>query len=515
MLETPDQSRDKLIEFFLNNPVHLLGASGAEGSAVLVWLHSIGVPRVVAHDFSSDREALAVEWRRVHESSTATDEQAFVDAISDERVSLHLGDAYGRGIEENAILFVTQSWFRYERNQFLKPFFNEVNAVREEYRDRIWTITRLYFSLFRGRLIAVTGADGKTTTTRMIGSILSEHATQRGVRCFEMGNDRTHMQSVADVAGASAQDFLVLEVSDRQLSFNFPLIPDVAVVTNVTPNKHMDDYGGFEKYVATKGNLLRYQTVAHTAVLNADDPSSRDLLIDAGNAPRQWVGIAERPEHGVWCDGTDIWRVAGASQERVMAVADLRVAGLHNCYNAMQAIVAASSAGASLSTCAAALAAFQPVKHRLQPIRSWRRITFVEDSAGGNPVNIAATIRAFQRQPLVLIVGGHRPGLTSDEIAPVISALHASHSVAALLLIGGVAPQIQSLLAAHAPHVNCVFEVGDLAGACAWVQDRAADLTRSQDVIVCMTPGFESFDQYRDYRARADHFIALVNALPE
>lgn len=511
-----DANHKNVVAEFLQRPIHVYGATGAEGSAVLDWLISIGVTRIHAHDFSADHDTLIAEWQRVHETATTADVENFVSILKNPAIQWHLADAYASEPEERAIIFVAQSWFRYERNNFLKRFFTPSLSVRPEFQDTIWTITRLYFTLFPGKLIAVTGADGKTTTTRMIGSILSDHAAARGVRCFEMGNDRTHTQSIAAVSSAAPEDYLVLEVSDRQLSFNFSLIPDVAVVTNVTPNKHMDDYGGFDAYVDTKANLLRYQSSHHTAVLNADDEASRETVLHAGHAARHWVAVTERPESGIICDGEAIFRISSRENPQpLMAVAELGVVGRHNWYNAMQAIAACAAVGVPDSVCVDALRKFRGVQHRLQPIRTWRRITFVEDSAGGNPVNIAATIGAFNKQPLVIIAGGHRPQLSLAELQPVIEALRAQHSVAALLLIGSAAPHIKSLIETHAPQSTALHIVDTLPNACEWIKNRAAELTRFQDATVCMTPGFESFDQYRDYRARAQHFIELVNEFSE
>lgn len=513
MTQTDQKTQQNIIDTFKERTIHIYGVTGAEGYAALDWLCSLGHAHIIAHDFSASKDVLKTEWLRVHEVRTQEDETRFDEILKIENITWLLGDAYGTPPRAGEIFFVVQSWFRYSVNAFLKPFFAANLEVLPEYRDYVWTLTRLYFALFPGKLIAVTGSDGKTTTTRMIGTIMQEHARQTGVRCIETGNDRTHVQSVADVASCGPRDFLVLEMSDRQLSFKFPLIPDVAVVTNVTSNKHMDDYGGFQNYVQVKGNLLRFQTKDGVAILNADDAASREKLVSIGSGARQWISTHARPETGMWVTGGAFVRTYVSDEQRVMGVDELSVLGHHNWYNAMQALLAAEAVGVSREVAVSALAKFSGVQHRLQPIRRWRRVTFVEDSSGGNPANIPVSIQTFSDRPLVMIVGGYRQNLTVDEILPIIRALDGHHSVKALVLFGQVAPKLAELLRANLDSFRAIEVVADLAAAVSWAADHAAEFTHAQEAVVCMTPGFESFDQYKDYRARAEHFITLVNQL--
>lgn len=514
MIPAEQKTQQSIIDIFLSRTIHIYGVTGAEGFAVIDWLQKLGHAHIVAHDFSVSFDALHLEWQRVHEVRTAADEQRFVEIIADKKITWLLGEAYAQPPAQGDIFFVIQSWFRYAANNFLKPFFAPTLEVLPEYRDNVWTLTRLYFSLFTGTLIAVTGADGKTTTTRMIGTIMAMHAKQRGVRCIETGNDRTHVQSIADIASCGPKDFLVLEISDRQLSFQFPLIPDIAVVTNVTSNKHMDDYGGFDSYVQVKGNLLRFQTKKQVAILNADDEASRSELVSVGEGARRWVSLERRPEEGAWCSNEMFVRTHASGETLIMKANELAVLGRHNWYNALQALLAAEAAGVTLQEAASAIKLFTGVAHRLQPIRHWHRITFVEDSSGGNPANIPVSIQTFNKQPLVLIVGGYRPNISIDEITPIIRALDGNHTVKALLLFGQIAPKLKELIETHSDSFRAVEIVYDLPGAITWVAEHAQELAASQEAIVCMTPGFESFDQYKDYRVRAAHFIQLVNELP-
>lgn len=511
MTTTPNTTQAKIINDFLARPIHIYGAVGAEGSAVLVWLFSQGHTQLIAHDVVEPSQAL-VEWQRVHESESPTAAEQFSALLQNSKIDWRLGDKYDSAPAAGEIFFVPQSWFRYERNNFLRPFFTAANAVRPEFMGEVWTLTRLYFALFPGTLLAVTGSDGKTTTTRMLTTILQAHVAERGGQCIESGNDRTHAQALAVVAAAAPTDYLILEISDRQLSFGFPFKSDAAIVTNITPNKHMDDYGGLAAYTAVKGNLIRWQSANQFSILNADDKISRENLASLGQGQKLWISLKARPEAGGWCDGTALYLCDHRNCEQLINLDELQVIGEHNWYNALAAAVAARAVGVAQPTIKTALSSFSGVPHRLQPIRTWQQIDFIEDSAGGNPINVATSIRTFKNRPLILLIGGYRPNLTATEIEAVIKALLEKNSVHTLVLFGAVALRFQELL--QAAGVNTPIKiVENLPTALAWIKQQQSELNNLQRPVVCLTPGFESFDQYKDYRVRAAHFVSLVNDL--
>ncbi len=498
-------------EIFGGRRIHIFGSCGAEGAEILSWMvQAVPDAIIVAHDLVS-LEQRGAEWTRTHERSPHGQREQFVALFQSPRITWAVAEQYETPVGADEIIFVPQSWFRYERNNFLRKFFQDDLRVRAEYRDQVWTLTRLYVALTAAKTIMITGSDGKTTTTRMVGAIMRAHSAVAGVHCVETGNDRTHVQSLAAVAALTPDDFLVLEVSDRQLSFGFPFAPAVAVVTNITPNKHTNDYGGFDAYVQVKANMLRGQRPEQYAVLNSDDAASRAFLQTVGAGTRAFFSLREKVAHGAFVHDRHLYVADNNSTVPIMSIDELGVAGTHNWYNACAAVAATACLSVSPATSAQALREFSGVPHRLQTVRQWRGITFIEDSAGGNPINIAVSIRAFLDRPLVLIIGGYRPDMTQEEIAPVRLALQETNSVHALLLIGQCAPQLFEMLSSDiGAEKLCVVE--HLDGAFAWVQ-KCAELFPA-GTVVCMTPGFESFDQYGDYRARAAHFVQLAQALP-
>jgi UDP-N-acetylmuramoylalanine--D-glutamate ligase len=302
-------------------------------------------------------------------------------------------------------------------------------------------------------------------------------------------------------------------MSDRQLSFGFSLSPDIVVVTNVSPNKHMDDYGGFGQYVKTKSHLLAFQNASQTAVLCADNISSREILAGIGAAKRLWVSSQEQPARGGWIHDDALLLIEPPAQRRLARTADLKISGPHNYINALLAATAAHAIGVSDMLISTELKNFEPVAHRLQPIGEWRGISFIEDSGGGNPVNIAASIRTFAGKNLVLFVGGYRPHLTADEVAEFLRALQEKNSVHTVILFGQVRHELAALILDATHGTIPVVMAEGLPEAFGWVQERANELCTLPAPIVCMTPGFESYDQYKDYRVRAAHFVSLFHEL--
>lgn len=492
--------------------IHVFGALGAEGYAVLDWLMRQDDFNVVAHD-TAERATAFFEWARVHEGHTAEEKKRCAELLDSSKITWLFAAAYVRQPEPEDIIFLPQSWFRYEINKFLEPYFFSNRAVRPEYLNKIWTLTRLYFTLFPGTLVAVTGSDGKTTTTSMIGAILRAHAAKLGISCFETGNDRTHAQSLADFENATPADFAVLEVSDRQLSFGFPFMPDVAVITNITQNKHWEDYGNFANYISAKANLIRWQNKNQVAVLNADDEVTCQQIFNMGQGQRHWFSLRVRPEVGTCLVGDELNLCSHQGNKPITTVKNLLVKGEHNISNVLAAAAATAAVGVPTETITQALENFSGVAHRLQTIRVWREIMFVEDSAGGNPINIAATLKTFSNQPLILLCGGYRPQLTDEELLPVFNALQERNGDLTVLLFGALGQTLKDKIARESPKTKTRV-VETLANGIQWVRQESEVGGLPAKTVVCMTPGFESFDQFRDYRERAAHFVHLVNELP-
>jgi UDP-N-acetylmuramoylalanine--D-glutamate ligase len=329
----------------------------------------------------------------------------------------------------------------------------------------------LAWHFLRGPILAVTGSNGKTTTTSLVGHILG---------CPVGGNI-----GFPATAMASSSQFLqwnVLEVSSFQLETVTHFRADIAAILNITPN-HLDRHGTFEVYAAAKHNIFRNQRPADWAVLNARQPEA--------NTPAQRAlfngGAAVRHGDGIELFGT-----------RLMAVADIPLPGRHNEENVMAAAVLASLAGASHEQIAQRVATFRGVPHRLEFLREVNGVRYYNDSKA---TSVDATLKALEALPgpLWVILGGVDKGAS---YAPLAGQLQAKGRAA--LLIGAAAPLITRDLAGVLP----LEAAGTLAAAVAHVARHAAP-----GDTVLLAPACASFDQFDSFEHRGDTFRRLVEAL--
>ena len=337
----------------------------------------------------------------------------------------------------------------------------------------------------RNRWVAVTGTNGKSTTTAWIAEIL-----RSGPRLVALaGNIGAPLSGFLD--DPTPRDF-VCEVSSFQLEGIETFRPDVAVLTNVTPD-HLDRYASFEEYAAAKERVFENQTDEDFAVVNADDPVSSGLRTRARRVP--FSRLAPAPG-GTWLENGQIVSEARGERRTVLAVERLALPGAHNLENALAAVAAADCLGAAPAAIEKALTGFHGLAHRTELVAEANGVTWVDDSKG---TNVDATVKSLEGRPaksVLLILGGRdKHGDFGKLVAPV------SHAVRAVLTIGEAARTIETALAGAAPIESC----GTMEAAVA----RAAELARPGDTVL-LSPACASFDQYANFEERGRHFAELA-----
>jgi len=361
-------------------------------------------------------------------------------------------------------------------------------------------------------VIGVTGSAGKTTTTTLVGKILQAS----GQTAHVGGNIGTPLIDRLDQVAAT--DWLVLEMSSFQLEL-CTRSPRVAAVLNLTPN-HLDRHPSLSHYAAAKANILRWQQPGDVAVLGLDDATTgawgreRRVTIPEGvgqpalafplAAEVQGFGRAADPVppisgafvRGEWA----IWR-KGTEELPILPVAEIRLRGWHNVLNVLAACALAGAAGATVAAMAEAVREFRGVEHRLEIVRTHRGVQWVNDSIATTPERALAALRAFD-QPIVLLAGGRDKKLPWDELAQEIG-----RRVRWLFCFGEAGPMIAEVVRARKVATQ-VRVCADLAEAVA----AAAAAAHPGDVVL-LAPGGTSFDAYRDFAARGEHFRQLVQAL--
>ncbi|MDW8156919.1 MAG: UDP-N-acetylmuramoyl-L-alanine--D-glutamate ligase [Armatimonadota bacterium] len=463
------------VEALRGRRVHVLGISGTEGSAVAEFLLAQGV-EPTCHDLQTPEEFPEV-FHRTHRWMPAEEREERVRWWLEQPV--RWGPRYLEGIEDAEVVFLPQAWFRRPENARLKELL--ARGLQAS------SLTQLVLDLAPCPVVGVTGTNGKFTVVTLVQRILEVS----GLRAYASGNDRSHVPALYFLHELRPEDRLVLEVSNRQL-LGVRRSPSVAVLTNVTPH-HLDDHGSFEAYAECKARIFLYQGPGDVLVANQDDPVAWRL---AARAPSRVVPFGRAAYGGAWVDGAWIrW-----SDERVVSRWELKVPGSHALLNALAACAAAGVAGGSVQAMAQVLREFRGLPHRLWLVDEVQGVRFFEDSLATNPAAAAAAVEAMDR-PFVLIAGGRRPNATPEDFRPVREALVRS-PVRAVYLIGECAPVLWDALRGLPAEV---VEVRTLAQAFR----RAVQLARPGEAVL-LSPGCESFDQFTDYRERAEVFTALV-----
>jgi UDP-N-acetylmuramoylalanine--D-glutamate ligase len=340
--------------------------------------------------------------------------------------------------------------------------------------------------------LAVTGTNGKTTTVRMLESVLNA----AGERALAVGNVGV---SVIDAVDAD-WDVLAVEVSSFQLHWSATFAPDAAAVLNLAPD-HLDWHGSMSAYAQAKAMIWR----GPVAIGNADDPSVAELLAARGASTKVsfTLGAPAAGQLGVQ-DGVLLDRAFGDGVE-LMPAADVRPTGTHNVANALAAAALARSHGVAPSAVAAGLRAFVPDPHRNQPVLERGGIAWVDDSKATNPHAARASLTAYPR--VVWIAGGQLKDAPVDDLVAEIAP-----RLRGVVLLGADRAVVAAALSRHAPDVQ-VIEVGTVDdGAMTEVVHAAAGLARPGDTVL-LAPAAASYDMFSGYAARGDAFAAAARAL--
>ena len=345
----------------------------------------------------------------------------------------------------------------------------------------------------QGEVIAVTGSNGKTTTTSLLGEILKA----AGRPTLVGGN--IGLPVTALVAESTLESWSVIEVSSFQLETVETFKPRVAVVLNITPD-HLDRHGSFETYAAAKARITEFQTSEDFLVLNGEDKETQ-MVAAKTKAQIYWFSARRRIKQGAFVHGESIFfaKSEGSKPEPVMPVAEISLAGAHNVENVLAAVCAARLAGVESATIRSAVAAFKAVEHRLEFVREVAGVRYYNDSKA---TNVDATMKAVASFAggVHLILGGKDKDSDYRVLVPLLR-----ERVKTVITIGSAAEKIQRQLAG----------VVKIEGA--ETLARAVALAHETAVVgdtVLLAPACSSFDQFENYEQRGRVFKELVAALP-
>ena len=402
-------------------------------------------------------------------------------------VELSLGENYMDGFAGQDIIMRTPGF------EYFTPALQAAKAAG----TLVTSEMELFFRLCPCRKIAVTGSDGKTTTTSLIAAMLR----QAGYTVHLGGNiGRALLPIIGEV---QPDDMAVVELSSFQL-ISMDQSPDIAVVTNVTPN-HLDHHKDMQEYIDAKRNILLHQSHAARAVLGYENQVTREMAADVQGS-YCWFTRLHEIDNGAFLRQEDnmLCMAQNGIVTPILRREEVKLRGLHNVEN----LLAASAAVWGLvpvEDIAAVARNFAGVEHRIEPVRMLDGVMWYNDSIASSPTRTIAGLRSFD-QKIIIIAGGYDKHIPYEPLAPEILA-----HVKVLVLMGDTGPIIEKAVRecpGFAESGLIIEHAEDMA--------QAVELARRNAKpgdIVSLSPASASFDKYPNFEVRGRHFKDLVNSL--
>ena len=399
---------------------------------------------------------------------------------------LHLGADYLKDLDADVIF----------RTPGLRPDVPEIAACVD--RGAVLTSEmEVFFEVCPCTIIAVTGSDGKTTTTTIIAELLKA----AGRRVWVGGNIGHPLLCEAD--GMLATDYAVLELSSFQL-MTMKHSPHIAVVTNLAPN-HLDVHRDMAEYVAAKENIFRHQSGEDVAVFNADNDITAEQSRRAPGRARLFSRQDEVAD-GVFLRGEDIVCRNGGHERVVMTTGDIKIPGVHNVENYMAAIAAVDGLVPD-EVIRDFAREFGGVEHRIELVRTYRGVRYYNDSIASSPSRTIAGLRSFHEK-VILIAGGYDKHIPFDVLGPEIV-----EHVKLLVLCGATADKIRAAVENAPGYEPGKPEIRDVTPFTAAVE-AARDRAQPGDVVT-LSPACAAFDQFKNFAERGKFFKSIVNGWQE
>ena len=360
-----------------------------------------------------------------------------------------------------------------------------------EARERGTVVTsemEVFFDVCPAHITAVTGSDGKTTTTTLINEFLK----RSGYKTWLGGNIGTPLLTRA--GEMSAEDRVVLELSSFQLH-TMRKSPKIAVITNISPN-HLDVHKSYGEYIEAKKNIMLYQNESDILVVNADNEVTNEIGREARGTVRRFSRSDKTADYYIE-DGFICRR-----GEKVLALDDISVPGMHNVENYMAAMAAAEGIASDESIVRTAKE-FNGVEHRIEFVREINGVKYYNSSIDSSPNRTINTLRVFEGKPVILISGGKDKGIPYDEIGKPIS-----DCVKTLILIGATTGKIEEAVKNAGGKMPEIIKKDSYEE----VVKCAREIARPGDIVL-LSPASTSFDMFRNFEERGKIFKELVHGL--
>ncbi|WP_325200072.1 UDP-N-acetylmuramoyl-L-alanine--D-glutamate ligase [Oscillibacter sp.] len=401
---------------------------------------------------------------------------------------LWLGPDYLKDLTEDVVF----------RTPGMRPDLPELTAAVE--RGSVLTSEmEVFFEVCPCPILAVTGSDGKTTTTTIIGSLL-----RAAGKTVHLGGNIGH-PLLAETGEMTAEDIAVLELSSFQL-MTMDRSPHIAVVTNLSPN-HLDVHKDYAEYISAKENIFTHQSAKDIAVFNADNEVTRSFISREKGALRTF-SRREVVERGTYLapddvgEGQAIWMSNENGRRKVLPLAEIKLPGIHNVENYMAAIAAVD--GLVPDEIIRDFAkGFGGVEHRIELVRELDGVRYYNDSIASSPNRTIAGLNSFPEK-VILIAGGKDKGISYDSLGPVVN-----ERVKLLILCGATAGVIRASVEQAENYGGLeIVDVEDYRQAVSLARSRA-----KRGDVVMLSPASTSFDRFANFMERGRVFKEIVNGL--
>ena len=379
----------------------------------------------------------------------------------------------------------------------LSPGVPTDTALVEAFRKRgvkIWGEIELAYELGKGMVIAITGTNGKTTTTTLVGEIMAAHCKDVDV-VGNIGNPYT-----LTALDATEETVTVAEISSFQLETIDRFKPQVSAILNITPD-HLNRHHTMENYAAAKEAVCKNQTQAEVCVLNYENSYTR-AFGERCPARVVWFSSERRLEEGFYLEGEEIYQARNGVSEKLMNIHDMKLVGICNVENVMAAIAITLSCGVPMEEILSVIRTFHPVEHRIEFVATKRGVDYYNDSKGTNPDAAIQGIRAMDR-PTVLIGGGYDKQSEYDEWIEAFDG-----KVKCLVLIGQTRERIAECARKHGLQDIVLADTFEEAFAVCVEKAQPGD-------AVLLSPACASWGMFPNYEVRGQRFKEMVCQMEE
>ena len=376
------------------------------------------------------------------------------------------------------------------------PFYKEELCKLRENGTVLTSEMEVFFDLCPCNTIAVTGSDGKTTTT----TIISEMLKAAGKTVHLGGNIGKPLLPEIETIGKD--DWAVVELSSFQL-ISMRKSPDVAVVTNLAPN-HLDIHKDMQEYIDSKKNIVLHQNAFSKAVLNLDNDIANSFSENVRGQLAKF-SVKEKLFNGAYLDGAKIVYSDFGKVTEVMDYRDIKIPGMHNVENYLAAISAVWGI-VDKETIVGVAKTFGGVAHRAEFVREFNGVKYYNDSIASSPTRTALGTLSLYDEKIIIIAGGYDKHIPYEPLGPVIN-----NKVKVLILLGDTAPKIEAAVKSaenYSADAIKIINVTNMEEAVA----AAAENAQKGD-IVSLSPASASFGLYKNFEERGNHFKAIVNGL--